>query len=493
MQEGNIAIVDLGTGSIRLTIFNSSGGILETRQCVNTCIHPVKDWTEQDAGQWWRDLVKMFSEIPPQVRRHIVSFSATGQREGIVPVDNHFLPLSNLITWLDRRTGEQAMQVRKKLGEEQIYQITGLKHNPAWSLSKILWIKEHQPEIYGSAFKFLQAVDFILSRMSGKAITDVSIASRTCMLDVVKRQWSQLILETFDIDEEKLPELKEPGSAIGIIQPAVAKEMDLPEYVQVIAGAGDQQAAALGVGAFNEKCVSIGLGTSSALSVTIQEPVHLSESKMILNCAALPGKWEYEPPIWNTGSLIKWYHENIDRGMPYVEILDKADAIKEGADGLIALPYFSGAGSPRWDPLAYGGLYGLTLSHTGIHILRALLESIAYEIRFNIESMHKGGASIEKIRLSGGASQNLVLCKIISDVLQIPVEIFKEAEASSWGLFCLVKNNLEPSRGLENIHSTLGFHITRLEPHSDLKDIYDGIYKKYIKLGDLLGSFATKN
>jgi sugar (pentulose or hexulose) kinase len=177
--------------------------------------------------------------------------------------------------------------------------------------------------------------------------------------------------------------------------------------------------------------------------------------------------------------------------MSYAEILEKADAIMPGAEGLLALPYFSGAGSPRWDPHAYGGFYGLTLAHTGIHILRSLLESIAYEIRLNIEIMQKGGASIEKIRLSGGASQNMVLCQIISDVLQIPVEIFEEAEASSWGLFCLVKNSLEPSGSLEEIHGTLGLHITRLEPQSDLKDAYDGIYKKYIKLGDLLHSFAT--
>lgn len=494
MTEGNIATVDLGTGSIRLTVFNRSGSILDTRQCENKCLYPSRGRTEQDPAVWWKEVARMCREVPPAVRKRIVAVSATGQREGIVPVDESFHPLSNLISWLDRRTGKQAAQVEKELGEEKIYQITGLKHNPAWSLSKILWIKEHQPEIYASAYKFLQSVDFLLSRMSGRAVTDVSMASRTCMLDVVKRQWSATILDRMAIDEGKLPEVVEPGEDIGPILPAVAKELNWPESVRVISGAGDQQAAALGVGAFDEHCVSIGVGTSSALSVTLTEPVHLKDCMMILNCAAIPGKWEYEPPIWNTGGLIKWYHEHIEGGgLTYAQSQENAEAVREGADGLVALPYFSGAGSPRWDPSAFGAFYGLTLSHHRIHMLRALMESIAYEIRYNVESMLDGGVTIEKIRLSGGASQNRALCRIISDVLQVPVEIFTRAEASSWGLLCLVLNRLDPSLGLKEIHSSLGFRFERTEPRAKLGGTYSDLYHKYIDLGDLLSGFSSKN
>lgn len=486
-KERYLVIIDLGTGSIRLSVFDLLGQIREVRKAENPCLYPEPGYVEQDAHAWWKELAGMFSDLPEELRNEIVAISVTGQREGIVPVDKDFLPMANLITWLDTRTSAQADLILKELGEEFIYRETGLVHNPAWSLSKILWLKEHQPHIYQSCHKFLQAVDYLQSRMSGRACTDVSMASRTCMLKVTKRIWSKEILNRFDIMEDKLPDLYEAGQEIGDIAPEVAEQFGLQRNVRIFAGAGDQQAAAIGVGAFEEGSISIGIGTSSALSMTIPHPVHIDEGNIILNCAAVPGKWEYEPPIWNTGSLVKWYHEQVDESEnSYGESLEAADGIPPGAFGLIALPYFSGAGSPRWNPGLSGGFYGLNLTHQRIHFLRAIMESLGFEIRMNIELIEHSGVAVKQIILSGGASQNLVLCQIVSDVLQKPVQIFEETEASTWGLYCLLRMHLVEGSSIEEIHKTLDLNFQSLIPDPEKAQVYHEAFRKYTELGDAL-------
>ena len=479
-----VSVIDLGTGSIRLTVYDLSGRVVEERKKDNPVIYPRPGWAEQDAAFWWTAIKELFGSLAPSTLQGIVAITSTGQREGIVPVDRDFLPLDNMIIWLDGRTNQEGKEIEEKLGAEKIYDITGLVANPAWSLSKILWMRKHRSETYNNAYKFLQAEDYILSRLSGKAVTELSIASRTCLLDVVQRRWSSHILDTFDIDKNKLPDLLEPGSLIGTITEDGSRELGLSKGVKVYAGAGDQQAAALGVGALREGMVSIGIGTSSALSMTLDKPVKPKHHKIILNCAAMPGKWEYEPPIRNTGGLVKWFVENVLENEPaYEQLLSDAAMVPEGSEGLIAIPYFSGAGSPRWNPDLKGGFYGLGLHHKQVHMLRALLESIAFEIRFNIEAIRDSGINLKKVILSGGASVNRPLCQIIADVLQADVDVFVEAEASSRGVFLLVKNAITGGAlsGTKDDHKP---EYLSYSPDSSKSETYGVIYRNYLKLGD---------
>ena len=309
------------------------------------------------------------------------------------------------------------------------------------------------------------------------------------MLDVKKRQWSKEILDTFAIDQEKLPELFESGTLLGYVDEKLAEEFGLERSVQIFTGAGDQQAAAVGVGAFNEGIVSIGIGTSSALSMTLESPQPDPGQKIILNCAAIPGKWEYEPPIWNTGGLIKWFYEQIEQEkVSYDELITSAEKVPPGSEGLIALPFFSGAGSPRWNPHLKGGFYGLTLSHQKQHFVKAIMESIAFEIKHNISIIEEEGIALRKIILSGGASRNLPLCQIIADVLQTEVAVFEETEASSKGVFLLVKSRLE-NKSLKDCVKEVKLNMKMISPDPSKSESYEKSFNQYIRLGDVLSQF----
>lgn len=482
-----ISVIDLGTGSIRNTIYDLSGKILAVSKRGNPILHPRPGWAEQDPVYWWKAVRETFMELDPEIRSSIMAVSATSQREGIVPVNRQFKPLDNIIIWLDGRTQVQGNDIKEQLGEQEIYDITGLVHNPVWSLAKILWIKEHKEEIYSKTYKFLQAEEYLLSRMCGRAVSEVSIASRSCMLDVVHRRWSDRILNVFGIDQGKLPELFEPGTRIGPILPGIAEDLGLSREALIYMGAGDQQAAAVGTGATEEGMVSIGIGTSSALSMTLNRPVKDPGHRIILNCAALPGKWEYEPPIWNTGGLINWFREQVQcTDLPYEKVIAKIEEIPAGSNNLIAIPYFSGAGSPRWAPLMKGGFYGLNLDHNQYHMLRALTESIAFEIKFNTDTIQSSGIRLKKIILSGGASKNRPLCQIIADVLQSKVYIFTEAEASSRGVYYLIRHcmHLDGAEGTKSAHVQPEY--IELIPDPSKSEIYHSVYERYLQLGDKL-------
>jgi sugar (pentulose or hexulose) kinase len=477
-----IAVIDLGTGSIRNTVYDFSGRVVGEVKKENPVIHPQPGWTEQDPARWWEIVKELFAELQASTRHEITAVTCTSQREGIVPVNRDFRPLDNIIIWLDGRTTNEGEEIVEKLGEDEVYNITGLVANPVWSLSKILWVRKNRPEVYQNAYKFLQAEDYLLSRLCGRAVTELSIASRTCLLDVERRSWSAKILDVFGISEGKLPALLEPGTLAGEIRKSIAEELGLPEDVRVFMGAGDQQAAALGVGAVEEGMVSIGIGTSSALSMTLDRPVRPPKHKIILNCAALPGKWEYEPPIWNTGGLVKWFVEDVlEKQRSYDQLLSAAEEVPAGSEGLIAMPYFSGAGSPRWNPDLKGGFYGLGLHHKQAHLLRSVLESIAFEIRFNIDSIRASGISLRKVILSGGASRIIPLCRIISQTLQADVDVFLEAEASSRGVFLLVRDKLKGEAD-----ETEPYHpnYLSLSPDPSLGNEYENAYRKYLRLGD---------
>lgn len=505
MNGDLILTVDIGTTGCKATLFDLGGQGVASAYEEYAIIHPRPDWAEQDPNVWWQALRSTVSQLAE--RRRITAISVTSQREGLVPVDADGQPLSNCIIWMDKRTLPQCQAIRESIGEAELFRITGLRLDPAFSLAKLLWIREHQPATYARACKLLQAGDLILSGLSGEFVTEHSIASRTMLLDVSRRCWSQELLDRFAIDGALLSRLLEPGTAIGRIRPQIAEDLGLPLEAVVVTGGGDQQCNAVGAGAVGRGSASVGIGTASAPSVTIDGPTFDPQMRVPCCCAAVPGQWEFEPPIWTTGVLLRWFRDQFgaqevalarERGLdPYELLTAVAATVPPGCEGLITLPYFMGAGAPHWNPLARGTLLGLSLGHTRAHVIRSLLEAVAYEILLSVEAIEELGWPLDTLYITGGGSRSALWCEILCDVTGKRVRLPATEATPSLGAAILASVGMgyypdvpSAARAMTRVRGEhlpdAGRHALYRQYYEVYREAYQGLVPAYRLLGNIV-------
>lgn len=485
-----IATVDLGTSSLRTTLWNQNGKILANAVKAYPTYRPKPDCAEQQPEDWWKAFIMTFKKAAGRSAKNVRAIVVASQREGMVPVDSSGKTLSSCIIWMDNRTGPQLDKVRGLFKDTEVYRITGLSPALYYSACKILWIMQHQPRIHQEASFYLQPGDYLVMQLTGNSIADLSMASRTMLLDVRRRTWSRKMLHDLAIPAEKLPLLQEPGTIAGAVQKRVAKKLGLPAGVEVIIGAGDQQCGALGCGAIDEKTVSASLGTSTTVSLSVTRP-HLSARTKLPCCiSAVPGMWEMEPSLWSSGSLLNWLDDRLNGKRNSIKkLLSEAEKVPPGSDGLLLLPYFMGAGSPNWNPDARGAFVGLTLGHSNGHLTRAILEGNAYDIRMNIEALNKCGFYPQRIVVNGGGAQSALWCQTIADVTGLPVDVPRTTEAVSLGLFLIAHTTLGYSRSLKSAARKFIHMIRRHLPNRARHCLYNCLFKEFEKLAGILDPF----
>src|SRR5271157_2059137 len=368
-----VAALDVGTTGTRTIIFDLEGKEVGRHYEEWASIYPSPVMVEQDANLWWTatratiDGALQKGNIDP---KDIIGVACTNQRETIVPVDQDGNPLSNAIVWQDRRSTAECEIIKEEFGTDDIYQITGLTVDPYFSATKILWIKNNQPEIYNKTYKFLLVHDFIVHKLTGRFVTDYTNASRTMLFNIEALKWSSNIAEAVDLDIDKMPEAVPPGTPIGEITDQDAT--GFAPGTTVVAGAGDQQAAALGVGVVDPGRIKCTTGTGSFILNHLEEPTFDPKRRVLCSCHA-DGKWVQEASIFTSGAVYRWVRDNFaahecvlaeenDRD-PYDVMDEIARTSPVGSNGLILIPHFVGAGAPYWNPMARGILFGLSLGH----------------------------------------------------------------------------------------------------------------------------------
>ncbi|HOX38069.1 MAG TPA: FGGY family carbohydrate kinase [Candidatus Brocadiia bacterium] len=478
-------VIDLGTSSVKVVAYDNRGNAVASAKGDYPVHHPQPDWAEQAPEDWWartsEAVRRVAAQVPPG---SVAAVSACSQREGMVPVDERCNALLPCIIWLDMRTGAQGERIERELGLERGYGLTGLRPGPAWSLPKLMWIRENEPKVFDAAYKFVQPGDFILARLSGRFVEDFSMASRTMMFEPAKRCWCPEILDHFGIPAGKMPQLIESGSVISEIRPEAAQELGLDEGTLIVAGGGDQQCAGIGVGAVGEGKVGAGIGTGTALVVDLKEPKIDPAMSIPLNCHAVPGHWEYEPCLWISGGLLSWFCDEFyrDSGRGFETMIAEVAGLPAGADGLTALPYFVGAGSPNWHPQAEGVFAGVRPGHKRGHFARALFEAIAMEIRLNLEAVQANGVNVSQIVLSGGASRNEPLCRIVASALPVPVAVTENADAASLGAAMLAALGAGEFDCIEDAVAAMRHPDRAIAPDPAAAKRYDKTYDRYREL-----------
>jgi D-xylulose kinase len=490
-----VLAIDAGTTGVRSMFFDRSGKVAAKAYAEYESLYPHPSWVEQKAESWWektcetiQHCIKQASISPEQV----VGISVTNQRETTVPIDQDGNTLRNAIVWQDRRTIQQCDLIKKKISPAQVYSITGLTIDPYFSAPKMLWIREKERSTFDATDKFLLVHDYLIYRLSDQLITDNSNASRTLLLDLRTAKWSKTLLEILEIPPEKLPKPLESGSPVGELTDAAARETGLKAGTPIVAGGGDQQCAALGVGVVREGMIKSTTGTGTFL-LAHSKTVRLDPSMRTL-CSrhVVPNAFVVEASMFTTGSALKWFRDNLgtkemeiadEEGVdPYDVITAEAEGIAPGSEGVLHIPHFVGAGAPNWNPRARGIFAGLALGHSRAHLIRAILEGVSYEIRSNVEVMRELGLPIKDVRVTGGAARSEVWMQIQADILRTPVIRTKMEEATAVGAAILAFRGIGVFKSVSKASEEMVSTLPPLVPRPETLQVYKRGFETFKRL-----------
>lgn len=491
MGKELVVVIDAGTTGLRTMIFDTTGLELGRDYQEYQSYFPKPTWVEQNADDWWYAVCHTAKNVIKKTKINpvdCVGISVTNQRETIVPVDKMGRTLRKALVWQDRRTIEQCKRIEEEIGREEIYRITGLTIDPYFSASKILFIKEHEPSIFSKTYKFLLVHDFIEMKLSDQFITDWSNASRTMLFDIEKNAWSKKICEPLEIPSEKMPEPFPPGEQIGELSKKAASETGFEAGTPIISGAGDQQAAAMGLGVVTSGRVSCTTGTGTFLSAFLKRPLRDPQKRVLCSCHAVAGTWVMEASMFTTGSIYRWFRDQLsqqqkekakEKGIdPYVLLDEEALQSPLGSNGIMMIPHFAGAGAPHWNPYSRGVIAGLALGNTRNDLIRAIMESICFEIRKNIEVMRSLKIPVDEVRVTGGMTRSSLFNQIQADIYGLPTLISSTEEATALGTAMLVLKGAKICKTCEEV-------AERVVKISDMKTPNSQNHEKYNKLFEL--------
>ncbi len=402
---------------------------------------PQIGWAEQDPQDWWRAACRAIAECLAKGKvqpGEIDSIGLTGQMHGLVLLDESDNVLRPSIIWCDQRTGEECREITEQVGARRLIELTANPALTGFTLPKIWWVRKHEPQIWARVRSILLPKDYVRFRLTGVRAIDVADASGTLMLDVVNRKWSQPILEISQLDEGLLPKVYESPEITGHTSEAGARAASLRAGIPVVAGAGDQAAGAVGMGIVKPGAVSATIGTSGVVFAATAKPLLEPQGRIHTFCHAIPNRWHVMGVTQGAGLSLRWFRDQFGAGMddgrdPYDHLMEEAAKTPPGAEGLLWAPYLMGERTPHLDPNARGALVGITAQHSRAHIIRAILEGVAFSLRDSLTLFKEIGVPIESIRLGGGGARSALWQKIQSDIYGMPVELIEAEEGGAYG------------------------------------------------------------
>jgi len=425
---------DLGTTGNKATLHDDQGVLVSSAFFGYDTKYAQVSWAEQNPEDWWEAVCASTHELlqKARVRRNEVACIVfSGQMMGCVPIDRKGRALRDAIIWADQRSVEQTQWMAKQISPDEVYHITGHRLSPSYSAAKMLWIRDHQPDLYAETYKFVHAKDAIVARMTGAFVTDCSDAAGMNLYDLERGEWSEAILQAVNIEPAQLPEVHQSIDVVGEVKSDVAEEVGVAIGTPVVIGGGDGACAAAGAGVVREGSAYNYIGSSSWIGVATKAPIY-DPARRTFNWAHLvPGLFSPTGTMQAAGGSYQWTRDQLcpleveyaaKLGVSPYELMNvQAENSPAGANGLIFLPYLLGERSPRWNPRARGAFIGLTIRHTRADMLRAVLEGITMNLRVILDAFRVQGAQIEAMRLIGGGARGRFWNRMMADVYGMPV------------------------------------------------------------------------
>lgn len=483
--------IDVGTGGTRALLIDEEGRVLASATSSHQPFaSPKTGWAEQDPQDWWRaccEAVRQLlatSKIPVS---GIACVGFSGQMHGAVLLDSAGLPLRPSLIWCDQRTAEEAAELTESIGTERLIAWTC---NPAltnFTLTKLLWVRKHEPNLF-ARFKMLQLPkDYVRFRLTGGYAMDMADASGTLLLDVANRRWSNEIANASGMDVSTLPKLFESSEVCGTVSSAGAEATGLRAGTPVVTGAGDQAAGAVGLGVVTPGAVHATIGTSGVVFASTDRPAMDPHGRLHTFCHAIPNRWHVMGVTQAAGLSLRWFRDHFgaaanEHGDPYEALTREAALVPSGSDGVMWAPYLMGERTPHLDPEARAALVGLAANHGRAHLIRAILEGVAFSLKDSFSIFEEMNVPVREIRLGGGGARSSLWRQIQADVYGQEVEIVETEEGAAYGAALLAGVGAGVWKTVEDACRRAVRIKTRVQPDAASAAILQRQYMQYRRI-----------
>ncbi len=468
---------DLGTSAVKLLLMDEKGKILNIVSREYPLHFPHPGWSEQDPEDWFSQTMEGILELTAQCdKSQVAGISFGGQMHGLVILDKEDRVIRPAILWNDGRTAEETDYLNQVIGKENLSKYTANIAFAGFTAPKILWVEKHEPENFAAIDKIMLPKDYLAYKLSGNFCTDVSDASGMLLFDVEHKCWSRQMMEICHVKEHQLAKIYESYEVVGTLKPQIADRLGLPAQVKVIAGAGDNAAAAVGTGTVGDGTCNISLGTSGTIFIASQK-FGVDSNNALHSFAHADGNYHLMGCMLSAASCNKWWMEDILKTKDFVA--EQADINKQGQNHVFFLPYLMGERSPHNDPNARGTFIGLTMDSTRADMTQAVLEGVTFALRDSFEVAKTLGIHIERTKICGGGAKSPLWRQMVADIFNLKVDIIESEEGPGYGAAMLAAVGCGEFSSVQDAADKLVKVVETIEPNPETAAMYEEKYQKF--------------
>ena len=475
--------IDIGTSACKIAVFDEDGIVLAQSNQPYQVYYPKPGWVEQNPQEWWdaiRTGIREVLSTDGVNAQSIKGIGVDGQSWSAIPIDRERNVLHNTPIWMDTRARDICGQVKDAIGEDTIFEVAGNDFLPSYVTPKMLWFQRERPEIFEKTYKFLQSNSYIVMKLTGSMSQDYSQCYGIHFFDMAKLTFDDELAGRMGLSMDLLPQLFHCDEIVGEVTKEAAEETGLRSGTPVVAGGLDAACGTLGAGVYQVGQTQEQGGQAGGMSICTDRA--LSHKKLILSTHVVPGLWLLQGGTVGGGGTLRWFRQEFGEGLSFDQLTKEAETVKPGSDGVVFLPYMAGERSPIWNPDAKGVFYGLSFDKTRGHVIRALLEGVAFSLEHNLRVASETGAVVDTLNAMGGASNSILWTQIKADVTGKQIRVPASDTATTLGAALLAGVGCGVYRNYEEaVERTI--HITRVqEPNLANREIYDHAMELYLQL-----------
>ncbi|TVR03182.1 MAG: hypothetical protein EA403_07460 [Spirochaetaceae bacterium] len=501
---GTLLAVDVGTTNWKVAAFHPDGRLIGTMDSA-ALVHTDEKGQYYDPEELWNTVCTLLRQLQEKYRLSGVgAISVTGMAESGVPIDREGRPVYPAIPWYDPRSTPQAQEMNRTIGPDRLYELTGLDPNPVFSVPKIAWIRDNEPERYARVATWLPIADYVNYRLTGEIATDYSQASRTLAFELDGRRWSSEILETLGLETSIFPPVLASGKPLGSVTSVAARETGLSQGTPVVMGGHDHHCAFLAAGALIDDVVLDSSGTVESIMTLLppDRPRPRRPNGMRVGFFLDPSRYATMGGILASGASVEWVLRSIwaddEKGSPdgYHGLIEAARSVPPGCNGLCFVPHLLGAGAPIWDPGARGAFVGLRAEHSRAHLSRAVFEGLCLELRNLLDAVESSfGARVTALNTVGGGARNHFWQQLKADVTGLTVNIPDVSESTALGAALLAgvgigvyRDMVDASQSTVRLQQSFHPNSEHRATYDRLRDVYAKIYPQIREISRSLGT-----